>query len=104
MISSGLFQTANQEKSQKIGKQNSDYVEDFIKSLELVSEVILQLNKKAEFLQQMIKFEEYEPSQQQTCKPYEFRTELRFIVFQLLLEICEVIETFTTNDFFFPDN
>ena len=25
-------------------------------------------------------------------------------MFQLLLEICEVIETFTTNDFFFPDN
>jgi hypothetical protein len=47
----------------------------------------------------MMLFEENHESQRMACKPYKFRLEMRLLVFKLVLELKEVIETFSTPEF-----
>ena len=59
------------------------------------------LHDKADFLCKMVHFELYdsEDVQRLTQKPYKFRRELRFIIFKIVTEMREVIETFSTKEF-----
>ena len=47
----------------------------------------------------MVNFELHDEEQNITQKPHQFNEELKFIVFQLVMEMREVIEIFSTKDF-----
>ena len=65
----------------------------------MICQAIEQLSAKAQFLQEMVFFELYDDTQNLTCRPYKYRTELRFLVFKVVQELKEVIEIFSTSEF-----
>jgi hypothetical protein len=47
----------------------------------------------------MVHFELYDLNDRLTQKPYEFTSELKFMIFKIVTEMREVIETFSTKEF-----
>ena len=58
--------------------------------------VLKELYKKVEFLSEMIN---HEVEQRDTQRPYPYSDELYFIIFKIVIEVKEVIQTFTTKSF-----
>jgi len=89
-----------QPKGSNGAVQGHLYVEDLIESQDVTNEVVKTLYGKAEALQALINNELHEFEEQNiTQAPYSFQDELGYLVLRLLMEMREVIETFSTREF-----
>lgn len=107
-VESNVFNSNGEESPTEVKREDSadsanndesNCYEDFIKSQQITCQVLEQLHKKAEFLQELVFLELHDVQQNLTCKPYKFKLELKLIIFKLVQELKEVIQTFCSNDF-----